>query len=292
MKEKLNISFSGGRTSGYMTKLLLDNWSDRYDFIVTFANTGLEHPKTLEFVHNCDVHFGFNTVWLESDVQHGMRVGTKHKVVTYETACRNGDVFEDCIKKYGIPNTSYLHCTRELKLAPMQTYLKSIGEDWKTITTAIGIRKDEMRRVKNTKNIIYPLVDTWPCDKQDVLDWWEDQPFDLGIDEFEGNCQGCFKKSIKKHFMQIERDPSVYDFHHRMESTYGTVKADKGQRFFFRNNMSTNQLFAAYQENGGNFRRMSDAETSGGCSESCEVYETEELPGWLTGQTDLFGSRL
>lgn len=45
MRQKFNISFSGGRTSGYMTKLLLDNWSDRYDFIVTFANTGLEHPQ-------------------------------------------------------------------------------------------------------------------------------------------------------------------------------------------------------------------------------------------------------
>jgi len=69
MKEKYHVSFSGGRTSAYMTKLLLDNWSDRYDFIVTFANTGLEHPKTLEFVRNCDDHFGFNTVWLEAVVQ-------------------------------------------------------------------------------------------------------------------------------------------------------------------------------------------------------------------------------
>lgn len=62
MKEKYQISFSGGRTSAYMTKMLIDNLGDVYDFIVTFANTGLEDEKTLQFVKNCDDYFGFNTV--------------------------------------------------------------------------------------------------------------------------------------------------------------------------------------------------------------------------------------
>lgn len=275
----MNISFSGGRTSGYMTKLLLDNWSDRYDFIVTFANTGLEHPKTLEFVHNCDQHFNFNTVWIEADVKHGVRESTKHKVVTYDSASRRGEPFEEFIKKYGIPNTAFLGCTRELKLNPMFSYLRSLGVNPKTIPMAIGIRNDETRRVKreNGRNMVYPLVDTWPCDKQDVLDWWEDQPFDLEIDEFEGNCQGCFKKSLKKHFMQIERDPSIYDFHRRMELLYRNVGPQIGERVFFRQNMSTNTLFAAYAENGGNFQRITDPYADGGCSESCEVFETIDL---------------
>lgn len=284
MKPKMNISFSGGRTSGYMTKLLIDNWSDKYDFIVTFANTGLEHPKTLEFVHNCDKHFGFNTVWLEGVIHHGEKRATTHNVVSYETACRDGILFEEFIKKYGIPNTAFLGCTRELKRNVMESYLISLGLGRSDIPLAIGIRADEKRRVSVNaldRKIIYPLVDVWPCDKQDVLDWWEDQPFDLGIDEFEGNCLGCYKKSIKKHFMQIERDPTVFDFHRRMESLYRNVGPQRGERVFFRNNMSTDDLFAAYAENGGNFRRIHDVEISGGCSESCEVYETEELPEWL-----------
>lgn len=90
MKPNYHISFSGGRTSAYMTKLLLDNWSDRYEFIVTFANTGLEHPKTLEFVANCDQHFGFNTVWLEAQVDPRPGKGIGFRVVDFASADRGG----------------------------------------------------------------------------------------------------------------------------------------------------------------------------------------------------------
>jgi len=276
MKQKYQISFSGGRTSAYMTKLLLDNWSDRYDFIVTFANTGLEHPKTLEFVHNCDVNFGFNTVWLEAVVHEG-RVACTHKVVDFATASRKGEPFEAVIQKYGIPNTAFPFCTRELKINPMNSYLRSLGLDYRTIPTAIGIRDDEKRRVSKTADatqIHYPLIDVWPTDKGEILDWWAEQSFDLGIDEFEGNCQGCYKKSSKKHFMQIERDASVYDFHRRMEQQYRSHGPQVGDRVFFRQNMDTNALFDLYNASKDAPTRSARADEDGGCSESCEVYET------------------
>ena len=47
----LVISFSGGRTSGYLTKRLLEEKSKWKDVIVIFANTGQEHEKTLEFIN-------------------------------------------------------------------------------------------------------------------------------------------------------------------------------------------------------------------------------------------------
>lgn len=278
----MQISFSGGRTSGFMTKWLLDNRSDEYDFIITFANTGLEDERTLDFVNNCDKYFNFNTVWLEADVQHGERKGTKFKIVDYQSASRNGEPFEEVIKKYGIPNPSFLHCTRELKLAPMNSYLSSLGINVKNIPTAIGIRMDETRRVRKDAenvNIIYPLVDMIPTDKQDVLDWWSEQEFDLGIEEWDGNCRGCFKKSFKKIFKQLDGDSSVLDFHKDMElrySTNGTNREEGYKRVFFRGHVSANKLYDMWQENKGDPSRVfSNPDENSGCSESCEVYLTQ-----------------
>jgi len=106
--------------------------------------------------------------------------------------------------------------------------------------------------------------------------------FDLGIDEFEGNCLGCYKKSFKKQFMQIERDPSVYDFYRRMEDEYRTFGPQDGERVFFRGNTDTRKLFKLYENYGDDLRRANEvAYENGGCSESCEVYLTERLPEWL-----------
>ena len=46
------ISFSGGRTSGYMLKHILDTHGGRLpeDLSVVFANTGMERPETLDFI--------------------------------------------------------------------------------------------------------------------------------------------------------------------------------------------------------------------------------------------------
>lgn len=272
--EVIFLSFSGGRTSAFMVRWILQHY-DPSKCVVLFANTSREDPRTLDFIRLCDRWMGFNTVWLEAVVHHNERHGCTHRIVNFESALRRGEVFEEMIKKYGLPNIKYPHCTRELKLNAMHSYLRSIGIDPKTIPTAIGIRADEKRRVKNQPNVFYPLVDTIPTDKQDVLDWWSANWFDLGLEEFEGNCKGCFKKSYAKHFAQIDKDPSVYDWTADMEKKYGQVGSSQGGRSFFRGALNTEQLFQ--------LRRSADGFNSehhvrdGGCSESCELYETEDI---------------
>lgn len=277
---------SGGRTSAYMTKILLDEYQDKYDITVCFANTGQENDATLDFVNNCDKHFGFNTVWLEAVVNEG-RISCGHKIVDYQTASRKGEPFEDVVKKYGIPNNGYPHCTRELKENPIHSYIKSIGWERGEYYTAIGIRSDEPRRIKRNKTIqnkVYPLVDWFPADKIDVMDFWSEQEFDLQLHDYQGNCKWCYKKSNKKLFMIMDDDISAFDFPLMIEKKYAHIGKNKinGEyspepRTIYRKYMTTQKMIDLFNET--NFKQLSfafDDEEDGGCSESCEAFSNYE----------------
>lgn len=278
-KEVLFVSFSGGRTSAYMTQMLLEFYSDKYEFIVVYANTGREHLKTLEFIRNCDVNLGFNTVWVEASVNPLKGKGTTHTIVDFNTADRYGVVFESVISKYGIPNVSYPHCTRELKLQPMHSYMKSIGLKPNKVKTAIGIRADETRRVRDTKdlNLLYPLVTMFPTTKEEVNDYWRlDSSFDLGLEEFEGNCTTCFKKSDKKLIQLFNKYPEEYAWNLAMEQKYSYIgcPVEGTTRRFFRKNRSTEDIISLANEI-GNVELPTDYNLNSGCTESCELYTTE-----------------
>lgn len=278
---RLLNSFSGGRTSGYMSKRLVDEFSSKHEIVTVFANTGQEREETLRFVNECGRRFGLNCVWVEAVAYHGERKGSGHKVVNFETASRNGEPFEEIIKKYGIPNMSHPHCTRELKKNAIESYARSIG--WgNDYLTAIGIRADEKRRVNEKATeamIVYPLIDWFPTDKIDVLEWWKDQDFDLGLLEHQGNCTWCWKKSFNKHALILHETPEVYDFPARMEKLYGHIGPEKEAgafpRVFFRQNHSTESLRNLCSGMVDVMRRQQSLfnEENAGCSESCELYE-------------------
>lgn len=201
MKEKLLISFSGGESSAYMTQWILKNKQDQFDIKVVFANTGEENENTLEFIQKCADYFGFNVVWVEAITDPKNGNGVKAKVVNFETAGRNGEPFEEVIKKHGIPNTSTPHCTREMKNHTIAAYMKQIG--WKNYYTAIGIRIDEPHRInKNWKKLrhIYPLISNkfCPMTKPEINKFWDGMPFRIDLKGYEDNCKVCWKKSLRK----------------------------------------------------------------------------------------------
>lgn len=266
----LVVSFSGGKSSAFMARKLQETYEGKLLFI--FANTGQEREETLEFIHECEQRWGIPLVWVEAVVgERGTR--TTHRVVSFETASRNGEPFEQVISKYGISNKSYPHCTRELKLAPMTSYLQHAGLD--SYKFAVGIRADEPKRIRKDAEqagIVYPLAHWFPTDKQDVNDWWEDQDFNLNLQEHEGNCAWCWKKTLTKHIRLIREVPHIYDFPRRMERDHGYTNARHGRRVFFRENRSVEDLFAIARAHGGaTLPPLRGHDEDGGCSESCDI---------------------
>jgi len=236
--KNLLVSFSGGETSAYLAKWLLDNKSKEYNMIFVFANTGDEEERTLEFVNECSVRWGIEIVWVEAVVHKDERKASTHKIVNFKNASRNREPFVDVIDKYGIPNQNFLHCNREMKLNPIRSYVKSLG--WINYETAIGIRVDEIDRInKNRKKLklVYPLVNIKPTTKQEISYWWSKQNFRLNLESYKTNCRTCWKKSDKVLAKIYNDNPEYFNFNKQMESKYGC-----GKYTFFRNGRSTEEL--------------------------------------------------
>ena len=266
----LVISFSGGETSAYMTHLLLSKYRAWYrEVVVVFANTGQENEETLNFVYDCDRWMGFNTVWVEAEVHAEAKQGTTHRTVTFETASGDGEPYEAVIRKYGIPNAKFPHCTRELKERPIKSYIRSLG--WKpgSYDLAIGIRADEARRADTKKReLMYPLLHWEPTTKEMISEFWAKQSFRLYLEGYRGNCRWCWKKSTRKLTRIMAETPEVFEFPARMEAEYGLVgpefaktTAPGYRRTFFRGNQSVADL--------RELRVVDDRHD--GCEESCEV---------------------
>ena len=102
------ISFSGGRTSGYMLHKIVEAHGGTLpeNVHVNFANTGKEREETLRFVHNCETSLGIKINWLE------YRNDTPgFEVVGYNSASRNGEPFQALIeKKKRLPNWKERWC--------------------------------------------------------------------------------------------------------------------------------------------------------------------------------------
>ena len=241
-KKLLVCTFSGGRTSAFMGQFI-NNYSkyDEFDKVFIFANTGKEKQETLDFINKCDIEWNLNVVWLEADIIHEKGVGTNYKIVDYNTASRKGEPFEDMINKYNIPTAFGSKCTSELKTRPLDKYVKSLAYD--EVYIAMGIRYDERHRMSNQaekNNVIYPLINDIKVDKKFIRSWWDKQTFDLQLKDYEGNCDLCFKKSIKKRLTIIKDNPDVANWWLNMEEKHGTEEVVP--RFDLRTNLSVKQL--------------------------------------------------
>ena len=226
------ISFSGGRTSGYMLRKVLDAHGGTLpaDVFVVFADTHKERPETLEFVRACADRWKVPIHWVEYP-------GGLEAIIR--------------ARSY-LPNPVTRFCTTEGKIIPMMRFMVDRGfAEW---TNVVGIRADEPRRVAKMRGVSYshtrrPIRPVgknhkserpaagWPrgayevalplasagVTVEDVTRFWDDQPFDLQLKSYQGNCDLCFLKGRRKLVQIIAEDPELAEWWDRMEREQGST---------------------------------------------------------------------
>lgn len=211
------IAFSGGRTSGYMLKHIIDAHGGKLpaDVHVMFANTGRENERTLEFVQECSERWSVPVTWVEFDPA----AENKTRIVTFETASRNGEPLIHAIETRPTAhlfNRQSRYCTTTTKQRRMgKVMLHQFGhEHWVSV---LGLRHDEPSRIANNRarsgrdreTIALPLDDA-KVTNADVLAWWGDQPFGLNLPNVDGqtvdgNCDLCPLKAQWKLLWSLRR---------------------------------------------------------------------------------------
>ena len=140
------VKFSGGRTSGMLLLMLLENGmlrADRGD-VVVFNNTSAEHPETYCFAARCkrlaEERYGMPFFWVEFQTYEDARRGEWTRLQTYRLVKPvpwskdepngyhwKGEAFEEMLSWAGyVPNQHQRICTRNLKLETTRLFLR----DW------------------------------------------------------------------------------------------------------------------------------------------------------------------
>ncbi|WP_235591722.1 phosphoadenosine phosphosulfate reductase family protein [Pseudomonas syringae] len=255
---------------------MLDANDDLDDLIVTFANTGKEHPATLDFVNECSQRWQVPIVWLEyRDDDRGFAI------VTYETASRDGEPFEALIRKRSyLPNPVTRFCTIDLKIRVIHKYLRMVGcsTEETPVDMMAGIRADEPRRVAKIRHrkttteskhatMVMPLADAG-VGVQQIGEFWKAQPFDLKLPTIngrtlEGNCDLCFIKGAKQVYSIIASDRSKAEWWARMERTATQSSAATTDGALFRFDRPSYQQMLDYSD--AQFDMFADHEEAIAC---------------------------
>lgn len=220
------LSISGGRTSGFMLRQIIDAHGGTLppDVVPVFCNTGREHEATLQFLREMGERWT-PIVWLEYRHRTGAARVHGFEVVDYCSASRNGEPFAQMIiAKNFLPNPVMRLCTSELKIRTGNRYARDVL-GWDEWDRAVGLRADEPWRVAKIKGddsceaVLCPMHAAGHT-LADVRAFWSGQPFDLhlpGDDPAFGNCDLCFLKRRAQIEKVMLTDPSRGEWWARQE---------------------------------------------------------------------------
>ena len=217
-------SVSAGYSS-VMMAIRMKKMYPNHNIINVMSNTSKERRESLVFMNECDRYFGLNLIWIEAEICQTKGKGTDFKVVEFEDLKTEGELFEDGIKKYGIPSSINKWCNRELKLNPLRKHANSIfGRN--NYSIAVGIRSDEIDRISKDykkNNVFYPLIES-EITTEDRNKFWSNSSFvQIKIPAFKGNCDMCFEKSNRKLKTILIQNPKCGNWWQSMIDKYGKI---------------------------------------------------------------------
>lgn len=159
------VSVSGGKDSTALYLWAKERWGQ--EFLPVFADTGHEHPVTLNYVRNIhEMAEGPKVHWVKADFS--ARLEKQGKPISDKP-------FKDLITWKGrAPSPKAQFCTEHLKMRPIKEWLESIRKDSDTVEMYVGIRAAESER--RSKMPEHEWSDFYDCDLyRPLLRWSEEQ---------------------------------------------------------------------------------------------------------------------
>lgn len=279
------VAFSGGESSAYALKLVLEKYKETHKIIVCFCNTGEEDEETFIFTQKISDFYNIDIVWLEYESERGFNIvnfNTAYRITEFEeTNEYPNHPFHKWVKDYGLPQYPERTCTREMKERTISRYLSSIGVMPRMCVRVVGIRYDEISKRKPNSKQYYPLILNG-ITKSFLNRFYQKQmPFRLNLASYLGNCGACISKGLRNLCTIAREAPNKFRFFNFLNMKYGN-----GNHTFYMKyktiddifEMAKNKTIKSAKDNRLDFEYQQDLffdaelDTEGYCAESCEAF--------------------
>jgi 3'-phosphoadenosine 5'-phosphosulfate sulfotransferase (PAPS reductase)/FAD synthetase len=230
-------AISGGRSSAMMAyQLKNDPKYQGANIAYVFSNTGMENPKTINFLKDIEKYWEIPLVKVEGTYSMNIGEGVGYNIRDWDELDMGGNVFSAMIAQYnkykirGLPHSLMPYCSDRLKERPMDRFAKDFFSGKKYIK-AIGFRAEDMPKriswpeIREEKKKIFPLITDFPSPitQGDLTLFFQKQQFKLEIHSKLGNCELCWKKSDRNLIMGIQAGSRFVQWWKDHEAKYGNT---------------------------------------------------------------------
>lgn len=243
-----------------------------------FGGAFCTRTMKIEVCNNfCKDNFDNHVSWL------GMRIDEPARIW-------GEDIFR-MMRKMGFDNYMMGGLFREMvEISTMEKMVEMLEPRFLLDTKTAGKIAKRIIDIRKTKQRF--MAELTDFEKEDVLSWWRQQPFDLQIPEHLGNCVFCIKKGLNKVALAMRDEPEMLAQFRAVISSPDVRVVERRQqenKIMYRKGQSLDGIEAIYadyeRDDIAGTVRSSGGYESGSCSESCEAFIVDNV------QMDLFSEQ-